>query len=134
MASSPMRRPKPNRTALRHRLVRVDAPDIAAPDPAGDVAGLDPAPIRAAFEEVADDPWLSPRDHCGGRVGLAVERPHPALDDDLALAGQHPLMHPALGPLPIADAPPMLKLSGDLDRQVLAGVDPVDRIAVAGAG
>src|SRR5205085_1439007 len=78
--------------ALRHLLVWVDAPDIAAPEPAGDVAGLDPAPLRTAFEEVADDAWLGPGDHRGGCIRLPVERPHPALDDDLALAGQHPLM------------------------------------------
>src|SRR2546425_8079403 len=116
--------PFPSRSAgegtLRHRLVRVDAPDVAALDPAGDVAGLDPAPPEAAFEEVADDARLGAGDHHGGRVGLAVERPHSALDDDLALAGQHALMHPALGPLPVADAPPMLQLPGDLDRHVLA--------------
>ena len=43
-------------------------------------------------------------------------------------------MHPTLGPLPVADAPPMLELPGNLDRQVLAREHPVDRVAVAGAG
>src|SRR3984893_17679494 len=133
MASSPARRLAPDRPALWHRLVRVDAPDVAALDPAGDVAGLDPAPCGAAFEKMADDARLGARDHRGGRVGLSIERPHPALDDDLALAGQHPLMHPALGPFPVADAAPMLELPGDLDRHVLTGEHPVDRIAVAGA-
>ena len=43
-------------------------------------------------------------------------------------------MDPALGPLPIADFSPGPVFGDDFHRQVLAQIDPVDRILNAGAG
>ena len=55
----------------------------------------------------------------------------PAFDDDGPLAGEHSLVHPALGALPIADHPPVLEFLDDLDRHLLAGQHPFDRIFLA---
>src|ERR1700731_104285 len=59
-----------------------------------------------------------------------MKRADPAFDDDRTLAGYHSFMDPALGALPIADHPPVLELSYDLHRHVLAGQHPFDRVVL----
>ena len=41
------------------------------------------------------------------------------------------MVDPAFGPLPVADAPPVLGFGGNLDRQPGAGIDPGD-LVIAG--
>jgi hypothetical protein len=41
-----------------HHLVGINAPEIAALDPAGMVRCIDAAPIAAAFEQTRNDPGL----------------------------------------------------------------------------
>jgi len=55
------------------------------------------------------------------------------VDDDLALVAQHPVDNPALGALPILDSAPVVEFLDDLDRQLLALIDPFDRIVFARA-
>src|SRR5207237_9522494 len=94
---------------LRHRLVGIDAPEIAAPDPAADVGHLDAAPLATAFREPREDARFSPRADRRGRVGLLVDRAVGALGDDRkALAGHHVLLDPALRSVPAADPAPVL--------------------------
>src|SRR5579883_524663 len=119
---------------LRHVLAWIDAPHVAAPDPAGIVPGLDPAPRPLAFEQLADDPGLGPGDQRRGRVGARVQAAHRAADDDVAPAPHHLFVAPAEGSLPVAHLAPMLEGGHDFDRHVLAGQHPFDRILLAGAG
>src|SRR5690348_11758766 len=67
---------------LLHDLVRVDAPEVAALDPAGVVGGVDAAPVAAAFEEPRDDAGLRAGDRWGGRIGLVMQRADAAFEDD----------------------------------------------------
>src|SRR6266404_2728021 len=61
-----------------------------------------------------------------------MKRADAAFDNDRALASNHSFMNPALGALPVADHPPVLELSDDLDGHVLAGQHPVDRVVLPG--
>src|SRR5262249_5732703 len=127
-------RAHPVLAALRHRFVGIDTPDIGALHPTRDIDGFDAAPGVAAFEQLGHDPRLGARDQPRAEVGVAAHGPPPAADHHLALAGQHVLLHPALGAVRVADAPPVLELGDDLDRQVLADKNPFDRVALPRAG
>src|SRR5216684_2583911 len=59
-----------------------------------------------------------------------MKRADPAFDNDRAFPGNHSFMDPALGALPVADHPPVLELSDDLHRHVLAGQHPFDRVVL----
>src|SRR5687767_13532291 len=56
-------RPEAGARDSRHGFVGVDAPQIGAAHPAGQVGRLDPAPRAAALREPGDDPRLGPRHH-----------------------------------------------------------------------
>ena len=114
-----------------HDFVGINAPEVAALDPAGMIGGVDAAPVGAAFEQLCDDTGLRAGNRRGGRIGLTMQGADAALDDDGPLAGQHSLMHPALGALPIADHPPVLEFLDDLDRHLLAGQHPFNRVILA---
>jgi hypothetical protein len=86
---------------LTHVLVGVDAPDLVAAEPAADIRGLDPAPGAAAFQELGDDARLGARHDIGSGIGIEVERPHGAAHDHATALGEHALMHPSLGALPV---------------------------------
>src|SRR3546814_9798640 len=64
------------------------------------------------------------------RAGLRAARqgmPSPG-HENAALTLHHRLVHPALGALPVADAPPGVELVDDLHRHAATLVNPVDRI------
>src|SRR5579883_2004115 len=70
--------------ALRHCLVGIDAPDLAALEPTLDALRLDAAPRAAAFEEMRDDARLGARDRPRSGIGIGVERAELAGDDHVA--------------------------------------------------
>src|SRR6185437_7124443 len=119
--------------SLLHGLVGIDAPDLVALEPALDALRLHAAPRAAAVEQTRDDPGLGTRHRRRRRIGLEVEDPDAALDQNIARAGQHALMHPTLAALKIADLAPDVELLDDLHRQAFADEHPVDRIALARA-
>src|SRR3546814_12013865 len=53
---------------------------------------------------------------------------------DVCSSDLHLLVHPALDPVGVADLAPGVELRDHFDRQVLALVHPLDRVAHAGAG
>ena len=70
------------------------------------------------------------------RIGLVVER-HQLVrllrrHQRGAPAGQQRVIDPALGPLPIADAAPIVRLGGDLHRQAGAGEHEGDLVVPVG--
>src|SRR5229473_3199702 len=79
------------------------------------------------------DRGLGARRYRGVAARALAQRALLAAHDDRALARHHALLHPALGTLDVADAVPMVELCDDLDRHVLAGEDPIDRILLAGS-
>ena len=54
-------------------------------------------------------------------------------DDGGTPSGQQGVVHPAFRALGIADAPPILELRRDLDRQARPRIDPGDIIVLGGA-
>src|SRR5258708_39551390 len=103
-------------------------------EPAADAAGFDAAPGRLAFDQLGDDAGLGPRNDLGLAARPRAQDPLLAAHDDRALPRHHALLHPALGSFDVADAVPMIELRDDLDRHVLAGEHPVDRILLARPG
>src|SRR5258706_9451916 len=91
---------------LLHRLVGEDAEELAALQPAAIAIGLEPAPFAAALEQLGDDPGLEPHHRTGAAAGVAVQHARAGQDQRGAVAGQHALMHPADGALPVADLAP----------------------------
>ena len=83
---------------------------------------------------MTDHARLQDRHRRGGVLRIAPQRGVAAGDDEAAPAGQRRLVHPALDAVRILHQPPDLELAQDLHRQVAALVDPLDRIARAGAG
>jgi len=106
---------------LLYYLVRIDAPQVAALNPAGMIGGVDTAPIGAAFEQPRHNPRFGTSNRRRSNFGQPVKRSDAALNDDRAFADEHTLMHPALSALPVADHPPVLELLDDLDRHLLTG-------------
>src|SRR5260370_34860073 len=91
-------------SALRYLLVGIDAPDIAAPHPAGNRVGLDLAHRAAAFDQPRHDAGLGARNLRRGQIWLLMDRPRAALcHDHVAAAGDHLFPHPAEGVGPIAN-------------------------------
>src|SRR6185437_10516556 len=119
---------------LLHGLVRVDAPDLVALEPALDALRLDAAPRAAAFDEARHDSGLGTCHRRRRGIGFGMEDAHGALDQHIARTRQHALMHPTLAALEIADLAPHVEFLDDLHRQPLADEHPVDGIALARAG
>src|SRR5262249_46339818 len=113
-------------------FVRVDAPDFATLDPPGHLGRLDAAPGTATLYQTGEDTRLGAGNNLGSRVGLPVECPDAAFDDDTALAGHHALVHPALGSLPAANHPPVFEFSDDLDGHLPSGEHPLNGVGLAG--
>src|SRR5690348_12271877 len=104
-------------------LVGVDAPELLLLDPAVEAFARDVAPGAVAFLHRAGDAGLQLGDDGGLRVaGLAQQREFFLAHDHAgAPAGEEGVVDPALGPFAVADAPPVLKLGGDLHRQARSG-------------
>src|SRR5215470_13871201 len=105
--------------ALVQLLVGIDAPQALLLDPAVETVAHDPAPGTGASLHQAEHADLEPRQGGALRVRLVVEREQLVLvlvagrDRRGAPAGQHRMIHPALGAFPIADAAPVLELGCD---------------------
>src|SRR6516165_9112324 len=138
LTAAPSRRaasrgPQPVPQRLLHHLVLVDTPEVAALDPAGVVGGVDAAPVGTAFEQPRDDARFGAGNGRRSYVRLAMESADPALDDNGPLAREHSLVHPALRSLPVPDQSPVFEFLGDLDRHLLAGQHPLDRVILSWA-
>src|SRR5262249_29132808 len=96
---------------LPHLLIRVDAPDFVAAEPAFYFRGPDAAPSAAAFEEFRDHTRFGARHNVRRRIGRAPERAHRAAHDNAATPREHALVHPAFGALPVADLAPDVGLA-----------------------
>src|SRR5579864_1085079 len=120
-------------TTLTHVLVGIDAPDLRAPEPAADALHLDPAPLPVAFQQARDHARLGACHRGRTRVGAFVQEPNLAADNDGALLGDHALVHPTLGTLPVADLAPDVALGDHLHRETAAAILPLDPVLIAGS-
>src|SRR5580692_5450561 len=102
-------------------LVRINAPQLVLLDPAVKAVAGDLAPFAGAVLDRAQHADLQLCRHRAFGVGFGVDRRQVGLRFQLhgrgALARQQRVIDPAFGAVGIADAPPVLELGGDLDRQ-----------------
>ena len=115
--------------AVRHLLVRIDAPEPLLHDPAVEAGAGDLAPAAGAALDRRHDARLQARRPSRlAIVGGVVERDQLVLGlgghQRRAPAGQQRMIDPALRAFPIADAPPVVGFRGDLHRQAGARVLP----------
>jgi len=110
-------------------------PRGAARPPAAVAAEVDIAP-RAPFglrgraaQQPAEHPRLRAGDRFGRRLGVRAQRLRAVAEHHRATpARQQRLVHPALRPVAVADAPPGVELVHDLHRHRPAHEDPLDRV------
>jgi len=57
---------------LFHDFIGIDAPDLAALQPSGNVRGFDAAPVTAALDQMREDAGFCPGDDVGSQLGELV--------------------------------------------------------------
>src|SRR5665647_585664 len=128
----------PAMTGSIHLLVRIGSPQPVLADPAVEILTHKLAPGAVAGFELAEHAGLQ----AGGLRGFGsralIKRHQIVLQGRHhhrgALAGQQRVVDPAFCPLPVADAPPVLELGGDLHRHAGAGIDPAHLLVLVRAG
>lgn len=115
-------------------LIGVDTPQIVLFDPAFEILAGNAAPGAVAGFDRSHHPSLEFRGDRALGVGFRVQHGEISLHFELhrrrTFARQQRMIDPALGPIRIADAAPILELGGDFDRPSDAGEDERDVVVL----
>src|SRR5664279_3627691 len=125
-------------TGSIHLLVRIGAPQPLLADPAVEILTHKLAPGAVAGFELAEHAGLQAGGLRGFGIRALIKRHQIVLQGRHhhrgTPAGQQRVVDPSFRPFPVADAPPVLELGGDLHRHAGAGEDPAHFLVLVGAG